>query len=305
MIECKNVYKKFVSGFFRKEILALNDLNLKIEKGEIFGYLGPNGAGKTTTIKIFMNLISSTEGEVKILGQDVKNPEVRRKIGFLSDRPYFYEYLTGREFLDYCGKLFNLKKRERSEIIDNLIELVGLTQDQNLQLRKYSQGMLQRIGFAQALINDPELLILDEPLTSLDPLGRREFKNILIKMKNQGKTIFFSSHILEDAEDLCDRIGILVKGKLVRVGILEEFIKNEVEFTDIIITADNESVIQKMKDAKFTFESKGNSILIRISNNENVYEVIKTIYEAGGEIISIIPERRKLEDVFLKEISGT
>jgi ABC-2 type transport system ATP-binding protein len=282
---------------------ALIGLNLKVERGEIFGYLGPNGAGKTTTIKILMNLISPTAGEVKILGQDVKNPEVRRKIGFLPDRPYFYEYLTGREFLDYCGKLFNLKKRERTERIDKLLELVGLTQDQNLQLRKYSQGMLQRLGFAQVLINDPELLILDEPLTSLDPLGRRDFKDILIKMKNQGKTVFFSSHILEDAEDICDRVGILVKGKLIKVGILEEFIKSEIEHIDIIVSAKNEYVIQKLKNAQFNVEKKGNYFLIRVSNSEDVYQTIQEIYGAGGKVISVNPIRQKLENIFLREIS--
>ncbi len=282
---------------------ALIGLNLKVERGEIFGYLGPNGAGKTTTIKILMNLISPTAGEVKILGQDVKNPEVRRKIGFLPDRPYFYEYLTGREFLDYCGKLFNLKKRERTERIDKLLELVGLTQDQNLQLRKYSQGMLQRLGFAQVLINDPELLILDEPLTSLDPLGRRDFKDILIKMKNQGKTVFFSSHILEDAEDICDRVGILVKGKLIKIGILEEFIKSEIEHTDIIVSAKNEYVIQKLKNAQFNVEKKGNYFLIRVSNSEDVYQTIQEIYGAGGKVISVNPIRQKLENIFLREIS--
>ena len=282
---------------------ALIGLNLKVERGEIFGYLGPNGAGKTTTIKILMNLISPTKGEVRIFGENVKNVDIRKKIGFLPDRPYFYEYLTGREFLDYCGKLFNLKKRERTERIDKLLELVGLTQDQNLQLRKYSQGMLQRLGFAQVLINNPELLILDEPLTSLDPLGRRDFKDILIKMKNQGKTVFFSSHILEDAEDICDRVGILVKGKLIKVGILEEFIKSEIEYTDIIVSAKNEYVIQKLKNAQFNVEKKGNYFLIRVSNSEDVYQTIQEIYGAGGKVISVNPIRQKLENIFLREIS--
>jgi len=303
MIECNNIYKDFSHGFLMRKRTALIGLNLKVERGEIFGYLGPNGAGKTTTIKILMNLISPTAGEVKILGQDVKNPEVRRKIGFLPDRPYFYEYLTGREFLDYCGKLFNLKKRERTERIDKLLELVGLTQDQNLQLRKYSQGMLQRLGFAQVLINNPELLILDEPLTSLDPLGRRDFKDILIKMKNQGKTVFFSSHILEDAEDICDRVGILVKGKLIKVGILEEFIKSEIEHTDIIVSAKNEYVIRKLKNAQFNVEKKGDYFLIRVSNSEDVYQTIQEIYGAGGKVISVNPIRQKLENIFLREIS--
>ncbi len=224
MIEFKGVYKDFSFGFLMRKRTALSDLNLKVEKGEIFGYLGPNGAGKTTTIKILMNLISPNKGRVKIFGEDVKNVDIRKKIGFLPDRPYFYEYLTGREFLYYCGKLFGFKRKIISDKVEKLLELVGLKDDRNLQLRKYSQGMLQRIGFAQSLINDPELLIMDEPLTSLDPIGRREFKNILINLKKEGKTIFFSSHILEDAEDICDRIGILVKGKLIKVGALEEII---------------------------------------------------------------------------------
>jgi len=172
-----------------------------------------------------MNLIFSTKGEIKLFGKDIKTIDIRKKIGFLPDRPYFYEYLTGEEFLHYCGKLHGLDKKERSKRIDELFNLVDLHNDRRIQLRKYSQGMLQRLGFAQVLLNDPELLILDEPLITLDPLGRREFKRIIRDLKSKGKTIFFSSHILEDAEDICDRVGILVGGNLIKVGRVEDFMK--------------------------------------------------------------------------------
>lgn len=281
---------------------ALTDLNLEVQKGEIFGYLGPNGAGKTTTIKLLINLISPTRGSIEIFGQDVKVIGNRSNIGFLPDRPYFYEYLTGGEFLHYCAKLYGLEKSKRSKRIDELLELVNLQHDKNIQLRKYSQGMLQRAGFAQALLNNPDLLILDEPLTALDPLGRRQFKTIIQQLKNEGKTVFFSSHILEDAEDICDRVGILVKGRLIKTGVLKDFLEEKIEFFEITADAGDKSVSRKIKMHNWYSGEKGRFHLVKVENSDDIQAAVDFIYNAGGRVFSISPRRRKLEDIFLEEV---
>ncbi|MFC1557863.1 ABC transporter ATP-binding protein [candidate division KSB1 bacterium] len=280
---------------------ALVDLNLDVRKGEVFGYLGPNGAGKTTTIKLLMNLITPSQGSIRLFDKDVKSVSVRRKIGFLSDRPYFYDYLTGQEFLRYCGKLYGLNKKQCVQKINELFELVGLQENKNIQLRKYSQGMLQRIGFAQVLLNDPDLLILDEPLITLDPLGRRQFKSIIRELKEKGKTIFFSSHILEDAEDICDRVGIIVNGRLKKVGVPGEFIKKEIDQFEITADIENESACLQIKSHSKYTGRRGKYHLFSVNSQDDISSVISFIHNAGGKLFSINPKKQTLEDIFIKE----
>ena len=301
-IRLENIRRSFKTHFWSQRKQVLKDISLEVYKGEVFGFLGPNGAGKTTTIKIITGLIRPDSGKATIFGESVDCLETKQKIGFLPEAPNFYEHLTGKEFLHYCGKLFGLKKKDLFERIKVLLALVGLTEDQNIQLGKYSQGMLQRIGLAQALINNPDLLILDEPLISLDPIGRKEFKNILINLKKEGKTIFFSSHILEDAEEICDRVGILVKGKLIKVDVLEEFTKSDVKFTDIIVYIDNESYFHKIKNSEYFIKRKGNSLFLRVEKDDKVYPLIKDVYDSGGRVVSVNPKKQRLEDIFLKEV---
>ncbi len=222
IIEIQHLKKTYIEGVGKKEIPALHGISLAVAEGEVFGFLGPNGAGKTTTIKILMGLINSTSGTAQIFNQEVTNRAIRSKIGFLPETPSFYEYLTGFEILTFYGKLFGLSKHEINERITTLLEQVGLKSAAHLQLRKYSKGMLQRIGIAQALINDPALIILDEPMSGLDPIGRKEMREMILKLKAQGKTIFFSSHIIHDVQMLCDCVGILAKGKLLRIGRLDQ-----------------------------------------------------------------------------------
>ena len=209
MIKLENITKWYSKGFIPKKVEILKGVTLTVNKGDVFGYLGPNGAGKTTTIKILLNLLKSDKGSAQINGIDVTNPKSRQSVGYLPEQPCYYDYLTGKEFLDYCGSLFRIQKQSLQKKIDELLEKVGLENARNTHLRKYSRGMLQRIGIAQALINDPEVLILDEPLSGLDPHGRKDVLDIIIEQKNKGNTIFFSSHILADAESLCDNIGII------------------------------------------------------------------------------------------------
>ena len=209
----------------------LKDISLDIHEGEVFGFLGPNGAGKTTTIKIITGLIRPDSGKVDIFGEAVNSLAAKQRIGFLPESPYFYEHLTGHEFLKLHALLHNLK--DYKERVRSLLDRVGLTEAMGLQLRQYSRGMLQRIGIAQALVGSPDLLILDEPLTGLDPIGRKEIKDLILEEKAKGTTIFFSSHILPDAEAVCDRIGIIIEGKIMQVGDLATLLKKGVKTDEI------------------------------------------------------------------------
>jgi len=224
VIEAEQLTKTYTLGLGQSPLKALEGLDLAVQEGEVFGFVGPNGAGKTTTIKILMGLIHSTSGTAKLLGQSLDNIETKSKIGFLPESSHFYEYLTASEILAFYGKLFGLSNNLIKERTLALLKQVGLESSAHLQLRKFSKGMLQRIGIAQALINDPELIILDEPMSGLDPIGRREMRALILSLKAQGKTIFFSSHITHDVEMICDRVGILVGGRLLRVGRLSEIL---------------------------------------------------------------------------------
>ena len=228
IIEIDQLTKEYPLGLGQSKIVALEGLNLEVKEGEVFGFLGPNGAGKTTTIKILVGLIQQTSGTAQLFGEEGSNAKVRSKIGFLAESPYFYEYLTAEEFLAFYGQLFDLSKNEIKQRSLALLKQIGLASSANVQLRKFSKGMLQRIGIAQALINDPELVILDEPMSGLDPIGRKEMRELILTLKSQGKTIFFSSHIIHDVEMICDRVGVLAHGRLLAIGRINE-ITNEKE----------------------------------------------------------------------------
>ena len=218
VLKTQGLTKTYHTGFWGRRMVALEGLDLEVCRGEVFGFLGPNGAGKTTTLKLLMGLIYPTSGKAWILDKEIGDVAVKQHIGFLPESPYFYDYLTAEEFLRFYGQLFGLSRAVLSHRLDELFRLVGLSQVRKLQLRKFSKGMLQRIGIAQALVNDPQLVILDEPMSGLDPVGRKEIRDLILQLKTQGKTIFFSSHILHDAEVLCDRVGILIKGLMVALG---------------------------------------------------------------------------------------
>ena len=205
-------------GFWRKRPRALRPLNLTVEEGEIFGFLGPNGAGKTTTLKLLMGLVIPTGGSARILGKSIDEAEVKAQIGFLPEQPYFYDYLTAKELLEYYAQLSGVPPKDRSRKIDAMLERVGLKDAARLQLRKFSKGMLQRVGLAQAILHDPKVVFLDEPMSGLDPMGRREVRDLIEELKQQGKTVFFSTHILSDAEALCDRVAVIHQGELRGVG---------------------------------------------------------------------------------------
>jgi len=224
IIKTTGLTKEYSAGLLQIGVRALDHLDLNVQEGEVFGFLGPNGAGKTTMIKILMGLIRPTSGTATLLGQPLGKIEAKSKIGFLPESSHFYEYLTASEILTFYGRLFDIPKETIKERTRALLKQVGLESSAHLQLRKFSKGMLQRIGIAQALINDPELIILDEPMSGLDPIGRKEMRELILNLKTQGKTVFFSSHITHDVEMICDRVGILVGGRLLRIGGLSELL---------------------------------------------------------------------------------
>jgi ABC-2 type transport system ATP-binding protein len=278
-------------------------LDLEVEPGEVFGFLGPNGAGKTTTIKILMGLIYPTSGTAWILDREIGDVAVKREVGFLPEAPYFYEYLTGEEFLRFYGQIFGLGGASLVKKIDQMLEMVKLTEARRLPLRKFSKGMLQRIGLAQALINDPKVVILDEPMSGLDPIGRRDVRDIILRLRDQGKTVFFSTHILPDVEMICDRVGILVKGSLRAVGAVQELVgAGAVTSIEIVVQGLAESGIQEAERLGGTVVKRGDQVLIKLEDTTKVDHMLDVIRQQAGRPVSLVPHKRSLEDLFLKEV---
>jgi ABC-2 type transport system ATP-binding protein len=304
VIEIENLTKDFQVGFWKKRpVRALDSLSLQVEKGEIFGFLGPNGAGKTTTLKILMNLLRPTSGGVRILGEPAHSVPMRQRIGYLPENPYFYDYLTAEELLTYAGALFGIKRTDLDKKVSTLLERVGLSDSRKLQLRKFSKGMVQRIGVAQAIINDPEVVFLDEPMSGLDPLGRREVRQVIASLKSRGVTVFFSSHILPDVEALCDRVAIMNKGKLQEEGALEEILKVKIEGHEVILARVGAQDAAALKDLCDEVTPIGDRIHLRAGNSRQVEAVLSYSISRGAELISVNPIRPSLEEYFFKEVT--
>ena len=267
--------------------------------------MGPNGAGKTTTFKLLLGLIYPTSGNAWIMGKSIGNVECKRYIGFLPEHPYFYDYLTGKEFLDFYAQLFKFDKKTRKHKVENLLRIVGIEDAGDTQLRKYSKGMLQRIGIAQALINDPEFLILDEPMSGLDPMGRKEIRDIILGLRKEGRTVIFSTHILSDVESVCDRVGILMRGKLQFLESLNNLVNLELESVELIASGVNETGIQAIQElgGEVIYEVNRTMILIHDINSpkgeEAISRILATIREFGGKLISLTSKTHSLEDLFV------
>ncbi len=289
-------------GLKQKTIVALDNLNCEVFQGEVFAFLGPNGAGKTTAIKLLTRLIFPTQGRIWILGKQNVDRIAMEKVGYLPEQPNFYGYLTGKELLNFIAQLFGLEKQIRKKRIDALIDRVGLKERATHLIRNYSRGMVQRLGLAQALMNDPSLLILDEPMASLDPVGRKDFRDLILELKNQGKTIFFSSHILTDAEMVADRIGILNRGKLVSVGKLDELSQSKTQSIEVTFIVDS-SKIPQIGLSKENVIVQGNRVLVRLNDDEKALSsLLRRIKGWGGRVESIIPQRKSLEEYFMTEV---
>lgn len=305
VIEIDKLSKDYMVGFWRpKPQRALDDLSIQVYKGEIFGFLGGNGAGKTTTLKILMGLIFPTSGTARILSAPLTDMNMRKKIGFLPEAPYFYDYLTAKEFLTYCAKIFALPTKLYTERINSLLKLVDLEFAANRQLRKFSKGMLQRIGIAQALVNDPEIVFMDEPMSGLDPIGRREVRDIIRSLREQGKTIFFSTHILSDVEVLCDRVAILQKGKLAGYGKLSELQGQRDTTMEIVVQGIKSTDIETFKNKADKVIETAVGLNIQVPDETHIDELLVLIRKHNGKLISINPLKTALEDFFVKPSSS-
>jgi ABC-2 type transport system ATP-binding protein len=304
VVEIENLTKEFAVGFWKKRpIRALDNLCLTVHQGEIFGFLGPNGAGKSTTLKILMHLLHPTRGAARILGESVDAVSMRRRIGYLPENPYFYDYLTPTELLVYMGRLSGLGQPALSQKVGTLLENVGLARARNLQLRKFSKGMIQRIGIAQALINDPQIVFLDEPMSGLDPLGRMQVRRIITSLKTRGVTVFFSSHILPDVEALCDRVAILNQGRLQEVGALEEILKVRIEGHEVILAGWTEEMIDALRKGCDEVRPMGDRLHVRVSRPNELESLLAFVFKRRLELISVNPVRPSLEEYFQSAVA--
>jgi ABC-2 type transport system ATP-binding protein len=299
IIEIQNLTKDYEVGFWpKRKVRALDGLSLEVEQGQIFGFLGANGAGKTTTLKLLMRLIFPTGGSARILGCDISDVSMHARIGYLPENPYFYDYLTAREFLNYCGELFGGNNiRARSEELLTRVNLDKKSWDR--QLRKFSKGMLQRVGFAQAIVNDPEVVFLDEPMSGLDPVGRREVRDLIASLRDEGKTVFMCSHILSDIEVLCDNVAILKGGRVAHAGSLNDLRARETSAIEVIASdADAETLKANLSiDAEVTTTPSG--VRIQITDEREVDAVIAALRKVNGKLLSVQPVRQSLEELFM------
>src|SRR5215467_13409975 len=303
-IEIIGLEKTYSVGFWRKRPkVALRPLNLAVEEGEIFGFLGPNGAGKTTTLKILMGLVLPTAGNAKILGMELDDPRMKAQIGFLPEQPYFYDYLTGRELLRYYGRLSGVESAQLKGKVEAVLQRVGLKDAGNVQLRKYSKGMLQRAGIAQAILHEPKVVFLDEPMSGLDPMGRREVRNLIEELKGEGKTVFFSTHILSDAEALCDRVAIIHLGDLRGVGAVAALTSGVHSNVEVVWAG--KLVPTRIKSLGTEYHVAGDTTRVVVPE-ESQDSVIDALRAERLRLISLTPVRVSLEDYFVAQLgTGT
>ena len=301
-IETFQLEKSYSVGFWRKRrVSGLKPLTLAVEPGEVFGYLGPNGAGKTTTLKLLMGLIFPTGGSARILGMEISDPGMKSQIGFLPEQPYFYDYLTASELLEYYAQLSGVPGNERSRRVQEMLARVGLATSARTQLRKFSKGMLQRVGIAQAILHDPKVVFLDEPMSGLDPLGRREVRDVIQSLKDEGKTVFFSTHILSDAESLCDRVAILHKGELRGVGAVDELTARTQNKIEILFLGVQAMTLLSALGAECHVTGETVRAVIAESQQDAALDGLR---REGARLISLTPVRATLEDYFIERLAA-
>lgn len=299
--------KDYAVGFWRtRPRRALDRLTLEVAPGEVFGLLGPNGAGKTTTLKLLMQLIYPTSGRAEILGRPVGDAAVKRRIGYLAENPYYYDYLTAEELLSYFASLFGYRGDERTRRVSTLLDLVGIGAERRLPLRKFSKGMLQRVGIAQAIINDPEVVFLDEPMSGLDPIGRREMRSLILSLRDRGCTLFFSSHILPDAEALCSRVAILANGRLVADGALADLLAFEIRGWELVVSSLRPEVLDRLSGdgiVRRTTRIADGRYALELALSPPPEQVLNDLVAAGARLVALNPVRETLEEFFMKRVA--
>jgi len=299
-IEISGLAKTYKAGFWRsKPKCALKPLDLSVTEGEIFGFLGPNGAGKTTTLKLLVGLVFPTAGSAKILGRDINDPWVKAQIGFLPEQPYFYDHLTARELIEYYAQLSGVDAKSRSGKVAQVLDRVGLCDSAGQQLRKFSKGMLQRVGIAQAIVHEPQLLFFDEPMSGLDPMGRREVRDLMEQLKHEGKTVFFSTHILSDTETLCDRVAVIYQGELRGVGAVAD-LTSSVEGKVEIVWQGN-AVPAWIKPLDADCHLAGDTVRAVLAERHQE-AVIDGLRHDRMRIVSVTPVRTSLEEYYLRKL---
>jgi ABC-2 type transport system ATP-binding protein len=304
-IRIEELTKDYSVGFWRRRpYRALDRLSLEIEPGEVFGFLGPNGAGKTTTLKLLMQLIYPTSGRAEILGRPVGDVAMRQRIGYLPENPSFYDYLTAEELLNYFGELFGLDAAARRRRVSALLDRVGIGAERRLQLRKFSKGMIQRVGIAQALLNEPDVIFLDEPMSGLDPLGRRDVRSLILELRDQGRTIFFSSHILADAEALCRRVAVVAGGRLAASGRLSDILAFQVRGWELVMSNVTPQLLARVQTSvRRTTEISPGRYALELSLDQAPERVLADLAAAGASLVSLNPMRDTLEDFFMRRVA--
>jgi ABC-2 type transport system ATP-binding protein len=305
VIRVEDVSKSYPVGFWRKRVRVLSDLSFSVGRNEIVGFLGPNGAGKTTTLKILNGLAFADAGEVALFGErGGATPAVRRRIGFMPEQPYFYEYLTGGEFLRLCGVLCGMDRDSIGSRAGTMMSEVGLKGAEDKAIRKYSKGMMQRLGLAQALIHDPDLVILDEPMSGLDPMGRMEVRNLIRGLRESGKTVFFSSHIVSDVEALCDRVIMLHKGRKVAEDAVGRLIGSDLRYVEIVLSAPSGGNAIPPGVPPDAVVSRGEAPVVRAPDLDTANRWIGAAIGGGGAVVSVTPVKRQLEDFYVEQVVG-
>jgi ABC-2 type transport system ATP-binding protein len=304
VIQASDLAKTYRTPFAMRKVDALRGVSFSVDRGEVFGFLGPNGAGKTTTIRCLMGLCKITGGKASILGQAVPSRAARQRLGFLPEQPYFYDYLTVAELLDLGGRLFGLPAAERRARATKLIERVGLGHAAGLALKKFSKGMLQRAGLAMALINDPELVVLDEPMSGLDPVGRKEVRDLILELRDAGKTVFFSSHILSDVEQLSDRVAIVVGGKLTDVGRPRELVGHTRLGTEVRLALPAAESRTALAERAATVRDDAGEVVFELAADADVDAFVEMSRTLGGKLVSVTPRFETLEDLFLRRVEA-
>ncbi len=306
VVGLEGVSKSYPAGFWRRRVRVLIDISFSVRRNEIVGFLGPNGAGKTTTIKILNGLATPDAGRVHIFGETIAGRrDHRRRIGYMPEQPYFYEYLTGNEFLALCGRLTGMSGGEIRRRSREMLARVGLSDAEGKSIRKYSKGMMQRLGLAQALLHDPELVILDEPMSGLDPMGRMEVRSLIHALKKSGKTVFFSSHIIADMEALCDRVVMIDRGRKVAEGAVEELVGGEIQYVEVVFSplADRSAAAVLSVPAELGVV-QGDTLVLRAKDHAEADLWVRRMKEAGIPLSSLQPVKRRLEDIYVERMGS-
>ncbi|MFZ5890449.1 MAG: ATP-binding cassette domain-containing protein [Myxococcota bacterium] len=301
LISVDQLRKEFRQGFFMRRVVAVKRVSFEVERGDIFGFLGPNGAGKTTTIKMLTGLIRPSAGSARLFGEQIPSARARARLGFLPESPYIYPYLTPLEFVELSGRLSGLGGRVVRQRARQVLDQVGIGYAADRRVGKLSKGMLQRTGLAAALVADPELLILDEPMSGLDPVGRKEVRDLIHDERKKGRTIFFSTHILNDVEMLCDRVTILRRGEVVVSGRLNDLLKKEVRRTDVTMANASANLLSTFEAAKHGVRRVGERIVVEVEGEAALPAVLRDALDAGAHVLEVVPRHESLEDLFVRE----